>query len=45
MGGLEAAGYRTILLWGMEHWEAQRSHSQDSSWWTAANAIFERASS
>jgi len=42
---LEAAGYRTILLWGMEHWEAQRSHSQDSSWWTAANAIFERASS
>ncbi len=45
MGGLEAAGYRTILLWGMEHWEAQRSYSQDSSWWTAANAIFERASS
>jgi hypothetical protein len=45
MSGLEAAGYRTILLWGVEHWEAQRSHSQDPSWWAAANTFFERATS
>jgi hypothetical protein len=45
VGRLEAAGYRTILLWGMEHWEAQRSLSQDSSWWAAASAVFGRTSS
>jgi len=44
VGGLEAAGYRTILLWGVEHWEAQRSQSQDSSWWAAASAVFQRTS-
>jgi hypothetical protein len=43
VGRLEAAGYRTILLWGVEHWEAQRSHGQDSSWWTAASAVLGRA--
>jgi hypothetical protein len=45
VGRLEAAGYRTILLWGMEHWEAERSHSQDSSWWAAASAVFGRVNS
>jgi hypothetical protein len=44
VGRLEAAGYRTILLWGVEHWEAQRSQGQDSSWWTAASAVFGRTS-
>ena len=44
VGRLEAVGYRTILLWGVEHWEAQRSHGQDSSWWTAASAVFGRGS-
>jgi hypothetical protein len=44
VGRLEAAGYRTILLWGIEHWEEQRSHSQDTSWWAAASAVFNRTS-
>jgi hypothetical protein len=44
VGRLEAVGYRTILLWGVEHWEAQRSHGQDSSWWSAASAAFGRTS-
>ena len=45
VGRLEAAGYRTILLWGVEHWEAERSHDQDSSWWIAASAAFGRTTS
>jgi hypothetical protein len=45
IGRLEAAGYRTILLWGVEHWEAERSHDQDSSWWIAASAAFGRTTS
>lgn len=43
VGNLEDAGFRTILLWGVEHWEARRSHAQDSSWWTAAAAMFDRS--
>jgi hypothetical protein len=45
VGRLEAVGYRTILLWGVEHWEAQRSHGQDASWWAAASEVFGRSGS
>jgi hypothetical protein len=36
---LQAAGYRTVLLWGTEHWEARRAQHQDSSWWTAVTNV------
>jgi hypothetical protein len=34
-----AAGFRTVLLWGVEHWEARRSQDQDASWWTAVTRL------
>lgn len=34
-----AAGFRTVLLWGIEHWEARRSQNQDASWWKAVSSL------
>jgi len=43
---LQAAGYRTVLLWGTEHWEERRAQHQDSSWWaTVTNILTESAPS
>ncbi len=40
VGQLQAAGYRTVLLWGAEHWEARRAQHEDSSWWAAVTNFF-----
>jgi Beta-galactosidase len=39
----QGAGYRTILLWGVEHWEAKRQLEHDSSWWIGVTALFARS--
>jgi len=36
----EAAGFTTVLLWGLEHWESRRALHKDTSWWAAVTDIF-----
>jgi hypothetical protein len=43
LGRLQAAGYRTVLLWGVEHWEARRAQDQDGSWWAAVTNFLAQA--
>jgi hypothetical protein len=45
LGEFQAAGYRTVLLWGVEHWEARRTQHEDVSWWGTLTTLFAESSS
>jgi hypothetical protein len=42
---LHAAGFDTILLWGVEHWYMRRERHQDLVWWNQMLMFFPLASS
>jgi hypothetical protein len=37
---LEAIGFDTILLWGVEHWYMRRERLGDAGWWDAMSTFF-----
>ena len=38
---LTAAGYDTILLWGVEHWYMRRERHRRTDWWNSMSMFFE----
>ena len=40
---LQAAGFRHILFWGVEHWYMRRQRHQDQTWWERLGAFFPRS--
>ncbi|MGE3267491.1 MAG: beta-galactosidase [Chloroflexota bacterium] len=45
VGALRAAGFDTILLWGVEHWYMRRELHQDVGWWNQMLRYFPLAAS
>jgi hypothetical protein len=41
---LEAAGFDTILLWGVEHWYMRLQRHEDATWWDAMSPFFPNVS-
>lgn len=37
---LQAAGFQTILLWGVEHWYMRLQRHEDASWWEKMGTFF-----
>jgi hypothetical protein len=37
---LRTAGFGTILLWGVEHWQMRRQRHDDATWWDAMQPFF-----
>ena len=39
---LQADGFNTILLWGVEYWYMRSERYQDRNWWTGMQSLFPR---
>ena len=39
---LQADGFHTILLWGVEYWYMRSERYQDRNWWTGMQSLFPR---
>lgn len=39
---LQADGFNTILLWGVEYWYMRSERYQDHNWWTGMQSLFPR---